>query len=143
MNEITQYSDSTFNVLTYIQLFVNNNSYAGEYEGEYEGEYVNQPPVTRENDTSIAGISYYTTLILPYDDEIGEENNNIQQLKQVRLYKYLKNPNYTQCSICLEDFKPEEQVQETTCKHIFHKDCISTWTKNKKSCPCCRAKFSN
>jgi hypothetical protein len=40
------------------------------------------------------------------------------------------------CSICLET--DTKETHTTNCGHIFHKSCISTWLKEKNSCPMCR-----
>jgi hypothetical protein len=46
----------------------------------------------------------------------------------------------TECSICLE--KTNETVS-ITCKHTFHKDCISEWiTRGHRTCPLCRGAIS-
>uniref|UniRef100_A0A914LSS8 RING-type domain-containing protein n=1 Tax=Meloidogyne incognita TaxID=6306 RepID=A0A914LSS8_MELIC len=47
------------------------------------------------------------------------------------------------CPICLEDYKEDEQISGTSCKHFFHKNCIFEWFKKAGSnfykCPSCRA----
>jgi hypothetical protein len=46
----------------------------------------------------------------------------------------------TECSICMEEYKPEERVMVLPCKHEFHPDCIRKWcleTPNA-NCPLCR-----
>lgn len=46
---------------------------------------------------------------------------------------------YGQCTICFEDMWDKDSIF-TTCGHIFHKDCIDRWLKEKaKNCPICRA----
>lgn len=50
------------------------------------------------------------------------------------------------CSICLEEYKiGSEQLQLTTCKHVFHNFCVRTWVKQnlhngslKAACPLCK-----
>jgi hypothetical protein len=46
------------------------------------------------------------------------------------------------CAICLSQFKTQQLVCESnnsSCKHIFHKDCIVDWLmKDNGSCPMCR-----
>ena len=44
----------------------------------------------------------------------------------------------TECSICLSNFEKENMVSITSCKHIFHHDCIKEWTHYKSNCPVCR-----
>ncbi len=41
------------------------------------------------------------------------------------------------CCICLEEINTDIVI--TQCYHLFHKKCLSLWTKN--SCPSCRKFF--
>ena len=41
-----------------------------------------------------------------------------------------------QCSICLDETK-EALVGRLDCKHEFHKECITEWSKKSKKCPLC------
>ena len=43
------------------------------------------------------------------------------------------------CSICLEEFKYDEELKKLKCDHIFHKDCLEPWLNNNNKCPICRA----
>lgn len=45
------------------------------------------------------------------------------------------------CTICLEDFKAEEEVMLTPCNHMFHEPCIVPWVKSHAQCPICRLRF--
>ena len=42
-----------------------------------------------------------------------------------------------ECSICLEK-NGKESHAVTTCGHVFHKKCISTWYNTDRRCPMCR-----
>jgi hypothetical protein len=46
------------------------------------------------------------------------------------------------CAICLSHFEPQQLVCESnnsSCKHIFHKDCMVDWLmKHQDTCPMCR-----
>lgn len=48
------------------------------------------------------------------------------------------------CSICLEELIIEKSILQIRCQHIFHKSCIFTWWRKKKTmeCPNCREFFS-
>lgn len=48
------------------------------------------------------------------------------------------------CSICLEDFKQEENVICLPCnrQHIFHSDCIVPWVRQNNNCPLCKAEIT-
>ncbi len=34
-----------------------------------------------------------------------------------------------ECSICMEDFKINEEAKKLPCKHYFHVPCITEWLK--------------
>jgi hypothetical protein len=43
------------------------------------------------------------------------------------------------CSICLEEYRNEEDVVKIRCNHVFHKPCLSKWEeKGNNTCPICR-----
>ncbi|XP_062219331.1 RING-H2 finger protein ATL58-like [Phragmites australis] len=45
----------------------------------------------------------------------------------------------TQCSVCLADYQPDEQLQRIPpCGHTFHIDCIDHWLSTNTTCPLCR-----
>jgi len=46
------------------------------------------------------------------------------------------------CSICVEDFREEENVLKLPCDHLFHKKCIVPWSELHNSCPVCRRLIS-
>jgi Ring finger domain len=41
------------------------------------------------------------------------------------------------CSICLCEYEDGDKLVSLPCKHIFHDDCISSWTDNNQRCPLC------
>lgn len=41
------------------------------------------------------------------------------------------------CSICLSDFEEGEKLVRLPCSHIFHQDCVLSWTSNHVRCPLC------
>ena len=51
------------------------------------------------------------------------------------------------CAICLGNMTIDDicndYIEKLSCNHIFHKDCINTWLKDKKTCPLCREKIDN
>ena len=54
------------------------------------------------------------------------------------IIKYEKRPEKN-CSICLNDFNPDDYLIRFSCKeHIFHKTCILTWLEKSNICPLCK-----
>jgi hypothetical protein len=54
-----------------------------------------------------------------------------------------ENKNTKDCSICLVDFEDDDSVSLTNCKHLFHNNCITEWSRYKKDCPICRTKLKD
>eukprot|EP00347_Sterkiella_histriomuscorum_P011993 403370304 len=87
---------------------------------------------------------------------IQRQERNEQELSRlvVAFEKYYPVTNYsniinkgnqTDCVICFEEYKPEAQVRQMRCNHIFHDQCIMEWIKNKidkPDCPTCRQDLS-
>ena len=74
---------------------------------------------------------------------------NIQQfilykrkLKRLEI-KYTNQYNFNQCTICIENFNENEKIIKLNCDHLFHKQCIQTWIKQKEMCPNCNHPLSN
>ena len=42
------------------------------------------------------------------------------------------------CVICIQDFKPTDDIICLSCNHIYHFNCISGWFYNTPTCPMCR-----
>lgn len=42
------------------------------------------------------------------------------------------------CCICLQDIIDNENIRVLGCFHIFHAQCIDTWTKDHINCPMCK-----
>lgn len=45
------------------------------------------------------------------------------------------------CAICLSILN--EEIEELSCSHSFHKDCINLWNHNNNTCPLCRCIIKN
>lgn len=41
------------------------------------------------------------------------------------------------CSICLGEYEDGEMLVRLPCGHIYHDDCVSSWTTNHTRCPLC------
>ena len=54
-------------------------------------------------------------------------------------YPYQAGPGMEPtCSVCYEDFEPNEAVCHLYCGHTFHPACIYKWALYKDDCPMCR-----
>ncbi|XP_039067503.1 RING-H2 finger protein ATL72-like [Hibiscus syriacus] len=46
--------------------------------------------------------------------------------------------HYTECSICLEEFKDGDSYRLLpNCKHLYHQPCIDQWLVKNRHCPLC------
>mgnify|MGYP001585361563 CR=1 FL=1 len=82
-------------------------------------------------------------IIRIHNNDIDNTNNTPYQNAHGMIYSdWLKTrsvfstPPDNECSICLEDYKYEDNIIEFDCKHIFHTPCLLKYTDNKKSFPC-------
>lgn len=42
------------------------------------------------------------------------------------------------CSICMFSVSDDIYRRQLYCGHIFHKNCIANWLKERRTCPNCR-----
>ena len=77
-------------------------------------------------------------LILPL-----EEVNNLNHIKYSI---YIKNNSINKndnCSICLNEYKNENEIIICPCSHIYHSNCIGNWLLNYSNlCPLCKKPVS-
>mmetsp|Transcript_47055 Transcript_47055/g.54238 ORF Transcript_47055/g.54238 Transcript_47055/m.54238 type:complete len:288 (-) Transcript_47055:215-1078(-) len=80
----------------------------------------------------------YENLIELEDVKTGLSVFQISALPRIR-YKRGDGSNdcETNCTICLVDFEPDEELTITQCLHRFHDDCITRWFKDNRVCPVC------
>lgn len=64
------------------------------------------------------------------------KHNKINPTKII-LLDLIENP----CSICLEDFKTNDQLYELKCKHLYHQKCLNEWMDINDTCPLDRSKI--
>jgi hypothetical protein len=41
------------------------------------------------------------------------------------------------CSICLGEYEEGEELVKLPCRHVYHEECITSWTANHVKCPLC------
>lgn len=57
-------------------------------------------------------------------------------------YDKIEQTNQKNCSICLEEYKKNDNVNILKCNHIFHIHCLNLWLCNNSTCPLCRCDLS-
>lgn len=69
-----------------------------------------------------------------YGSVVEEHNEDSEYLKA-------KDVNYElpSCSICLCEYEKQDKLVSLPCKHVFHEDCITSWTDHNTRCPLCNA----
>ena len=61
-----------------------------------------------------------------------------ERLASLPVRCYAASDPKADCSICMESFKPREEMRTLPCLHFFHKNCIDRWLKQSKQCPICK-----
>jgi hypothetical protein len=41
------------------------------------------------------------------------------------------------CSICLCEYEADDALVQLPCGHVYHRECIDSWTANHQKCPLC------
>ncbi|KAF3942335.1 hypothetical protein ABW19_dt0207820 [Dactylella cylindrospora] len=44
----------------------------------------------------------------------------------------------SECVVCQDEFKVDEEVVKLPCKHIYHEECVKRWLESHDACPICR-----
>ena len=91
-------------------------------------------------------ISYTSCMIWRFCKICGNnaDNDNNQPLLpdttkiKKKMVQYTEEMNDRECSICLEEFKKDEELIKIECQHYFHGTCINNWFKTNGTCPLCR-----
>eukprot|EP00538_Stauroneis_constricta_P000461 CAMPEP_0119571712 /NCGR_PEP_ID=MMETSP1352-20130426/44258_1 /TAXON_ID=265584 /ORGANISM="Stauroneis constricta, Strain CCMP1120" /LENGTH=902 /DNA_ID=CAMNT_0007621395 /DNA_START=192 /DNA_END=2900 /DNA_ORIENTATION=- len=73
----------------------------------------------------------------PFGVFTGAPPGCIDRLKTVKLSDFTEG-HPPECCICMEDFCNTDEIIETKCKHVFHKQCCREWLKQARTCPVCR-----
>jgi hypothetical protein len=61
----------------------------------------------------------------------------VDQLRLLRMEDFPDDYPH-ECCICMEDFKAQQDIVETACRHVFHKQCCREWLRTARTCPVCR-----
>ncbi|KAJ6658534.1 hypothetical protein lerEdw1_019921 [Lerista edwardsae] len=52
-------------------------------------------------------------------------------------FSFFLLPVFQICAVCLEEFKPKDELGICPCKHAFHRKCLIKWLEVRKVCPLC------
>jgi hypothetical protein len=69
-------------------------------------------------------------------EEFEKESEKISD--EIRGYILEKPDEFFECSICLAKSSVSPILKLTDCNHRFHTNCIETWKRQSRTCPCCR-----
>ncbi|KAK4488629.1 hypothetical protein RD792_004398 [Penstemon davidsonii] len=47
------------------------------------------------------------------------------------------NNDNGECTVCLSEFEPNEQLRFLPCSHVFHAECVDSWLLTSRTCPLC------
>ncbi|KAM8764822.1 RING finger protein 150 isoform 2-T2 [Rhynchonycteris naso] len=47
-------------------------------------------------------------------------------------------PDFDNCAVCIEGYKPSDVVRILPCRHLFHKSCVDPWLLDHRTCPMCK-----
>ena len=82
------------------------------------------------------------------DNEVPIEYNTVQEIlgyptdyvdiDDFTTVNLERHEQTNECSICLSNFKGNNEVYLLFCNHLFHKECLHNWYRTKKNCPVCR-----
>lgn len=67
---------------------------------------------------------------------VGASERQINNLPQSLIQEITDSEEA--CAVCLETPSVGDTVRHLPCLHKFHKDCIDTWLRRKRSCPICK-----
>lgn len=60
-------------------------------------------------------------------------------MKALKRQKWQGTEPAEACSICQDEYQPQETLVVLNCKHAYHEECCLTWLKNNGVCPICRS----
>jgi len=61
-----------------------------------------------------------------------------EEIKSLETKIYEAKDDKESCVICLNDLQGGDLTTRTSCKHLFHNECLTRWLKTNISCPMCR-----
>jgi hypothetical protein len=79
-----------------------------------------------------------------FDDMRRSRGLSEDEIDGIPLEKYAKTPGLNEneneeCSICIDEFKEDQNLRKLGCGHKFHQHCIDQWLVKQPSCPNCKS----
>ncbi|CAJ1952009.1 unnamed protein product [Sphenostylis stenocarpa] len=63
---------------------------------------------------------------------------NIRKVKLSSSNEAAKHPVDKNCSVCQEEYEPNDELGRLKCDHSYHFQCIKQWLVHKNFCPVCK-----
>ncbi|XP_039606115.1 RING finger protein 150a isoform X2 [Polypterus senegalus] len=60
------------------------------------------------------------------------------QVRTIRKGDKETEPEFDNCAVCIEGYKPNDVVRILPCRHLFHKNCVDPWLQDHRTCPMCK-----
>mmetsp|Transcript_64622 Transcript_64622/g.192523 ORF Transcript_64622/g.192523 Transcript_64622/m.192523 type:complete len:293 (-) Transcript_64622:259-1137(-) len=93
--------------------------------------------------------AFWRDFVRNYRDAVEESNVDsvVQILRMYRsgAFRLLKHKDisadsgtkadHSMCVVCLEEFKPQDEVSQLHCGHVFHPTCAHKWLREDWRCP--------
>ena len=96
-----------------------------------------QPKVVCENLGSNEDFRYAvkTNNIKDRLDAFLKNKTDREQVKSLPTVRFSKKEKEDKCSVCMGDFRANEELFKLQCGHIYHKKCLKSWLKKSIYCP--------
>ena len=145
----------------------NDNNKNNNNKNDFEGDKLNINKINTKNETenpdslinedpNIIDNNNLPNNIINEQIDNNNNNNKEQNLNHDKIINFIEKnfifSNFAsiqeklnhKCSICIEEFKNDDNVAITPCHHIFHNNCIQNWLVKNNSemkCPNCNYIF--
>ncbi|XP_060921971.1 RING finger protein 150-like [Limanda limanda] len=60
------------------------------------------------------------------------------QVRTIRKGDQETEPDFDNCAVCIEGYRPGDVVRVLPCRHLFHKSCVDPWLLDHRTCPMCK-----
>ncbi|XP_062311943.1 RING finger protein 150-like [Osmerus eperlanus] len=60
------------------------------------------------------------------------------QIRTIRKGDQEAEPDFDNCAVCIEGYKPNDVVRVLPCRHVFHRGCVDPWLQDHRTCPMCK-----